>query len=141
MLCGEVVVGLLDRDLRQGDAPAVLGRLDLRLRLAQLRFEGGGVHPGDDLAGLDRVALIEQDVLDAAGIFGGDVDLVGFQPAVAGGEAGGKRRLRKEVPGDAAADHQRGADEIQRGFRLLAARPFRPFACPTAFAWPDGAKA
>ena len=46
------------------------------------------VHAGDNLAGFDQVAFVGQYLADASGIFGVDVDLVGFQPAVAEDDAG-----------------------------------------------------
>ena len=42
----------------------VPGFLDLGLRLAELRLQGAGVHPGDDLAGIHGIALPDQDFLD-----------------------------------------------------------------------------
>ena len=45
-----------------------------------------GIHLGDDLAGMDHVALVNEDRLDAARLLGRHVHLDRFDPPVARGE-------------------------------------------------------
>ena len=107
VILGRVVVGgLLHPNLRQRDVAAVLRLLDLCLRLAQLRLQRGGVHPSHDLAGLDRIALIDQHVLDAPRILGRDVDLFRLEAAVAARETWRQRRLPQQEPSPGATDDE-----------------------------------
>src|SRR5262249_10585776 len=90
---------------------AVLRLLDLRLRLAQLRFERRCVHASHHLAGLDGVALVDQYFLDPARILAGDVDLLRFEPAVSTREPFRQRRLlEQEVRSDPANDQDDRGD-------------------------------
>ena len=66
------------------------GLAQLRLGGAELRFQVAGVERGDHGAGLHQIAFLDRDGQDAGGVFGGDVDLVRLDPAIAGGEAGGQ---------------------------------------------------
>ena len=65
--------------------------LHLSLGLLERGFEVPRIHQGDDLAGIDHVALVDAQFGDAAGELGGDVDLVGLDAAVAEAMPGGRR--------------------------------------------------
>ena len=56
--------------------------VDLRLRLFQRGRDVLGIHAGDNLSGLDDIPFVREQLGDAAGIFGIDIDLVGLKPAV-----------------------------------------------------------
>jgi hypothetical protein len=71
---------------------------DLRLRFLQRSGEVPRIHARDDLAGFDQVAFVGQHFGDAAGIFRVDVNLVGFEPAVAEGDSRGQRRMQPLPP-------------------------------------------
>ncbi len=70
-----------------GSFHRALSLLQLGLGLPALGVEHLRVHVCDDLPGGDKVALVDENVLDAARRLGGDVDLHRFDAAVAAGEA------------------------------------------------------
>jgi hypothetical protein len=103
-LLGEIGIGLLDGPLRL---------LHLGFELLQRGCEVPCVHTRDHLTGFDHVALVAEDFGDPPGKLGGDVDLVGFDAAVARGNP--RRQLRpgmlppiERSPGPAGHD---GDDE------------------------------
>ena len=104
LLLGEIGLGLVDSPLR-------LPRLGLRLR--ERLFNIPCIHPGHDLSWCHHVSDIDHEFGDATRIFGGDVDLVGFDPAVAEADADrqGRMRLFPDVvttPSGAEHDDEKG---------------------------------
>ena len=99
LLLGEVGLGLVDNPLR-------LPGLCLRLR--ERLFDIPCVHPGHDLSGRHHIADIDQEFGDASRIFGVDIDLVGFDPAIADTDADRQGRMRPFPDGvttPSCADH------------------------------------
>ena len=71
--------------------------------------EIAGVHDGDNLAGSHLVALVGAQFGDAVGEFGGDVDRIGLQPAIAVDDPGWNGRNAVRLPNEktgAAGDQQ-----------------------------------
>ena len=62
--------------------------MDLGLGFGPLGAQRERVHARDHLAGLREVAFPLQDLDDAAGNFGGDVDFGRLDAAIAGSDAG-----------------------------------------------------
>ncbi len=100
LLLGIGEFGLFGGDLGERSIAVVLGLPDLGLRLAQLRIKRLRVKGRDDLPGLDRVAFVEKDFLDAPGDFCRDVNFLGLKPAVAARETRWQSGLAEYVPGD-----------------------------------------
>ncbi len=102
--------GSLQLLLRQAKLRLLLRQVRLRLvqrfpclqhhrrRLAQRGLQVLGIHHRDNLAWLDHVALVGQQFGDTAGEFGGDIDLVGFEAAVAEGDPGRQSLARLQPP-------------------------------------------
>ena len=75
---------------------------DLGLCLTQLGLERLGIHPGQDLPGLDHITVIDQALCDAPRCFGRNVDLCGFDTPVADRKAVRKASRRELAPGEDA---------------------------------------
>jgi hypothetical protein len=101
-VAGAIEFLLREQDLTDLLSDVVGGFFNRFLRLLHLGFgflQGGrdvlGIHAGDDLAGFEHVAFVGKYLGDAPGELGIDVDLVGFDPAVAPGNSW--RQLRSGV--------------------------------------------
>src|SRR6185295_5492320 len=81
-------------------------RVDLRLRLGELRHEAAGLEPGDDVALLDAVALLDEDIGDAAVVVEGDRHLAHLDVAVEDEVAGLAAAAVQPPPGAATSGEQ-----------------------------------
>ena len=95
---------------------ALLRLPDGGLRFIERSLQVARIHARDHLAGFDQVAFVGQDFADAGGVFGVDIDLVGFEPAIAEDDAGRQWRVKSLPPvigpaGAAAQDGERHRDE------------------------------
>ena len=93
-ITGAIQLLLRQCDLRLPLFPRRARFIDGSLRLQQQSlgplergFEVSRIHAGDGLAGMDHVALVDAQFRQAAGELGIDVDLVGFDAAVARDDA------------------------------------------------------
>jgi hypothetical protein len=84
----------------QRPAPARSRHGAARFGAIEHRLEVGNVHLRDHLPSAHHVAFGHRDPLDAARKLGGDVDLVGLDPAVTPDDAVGKVVLPRIHPGD-----------------------------------------
>jgi hypothetical protein len=106
-LC-EVCLGLIEGPLRL---------LDQGFVLPERRLEIACVHHCDDLAGLHHVPFVGQQLEDAPGEFGVDIDLVRFEAPVAPGDAGRQPRpvvhppIADAEPADQHGEHQQGGPD------------------------------
>src|SRR5690606_755225 len=127
-LVGSVEFGLAlhDHGLGGGDIALAQGDLCLGGRnrmqsfliggfgFRQLGLESADLHAYQRLAFSDEIAFLDQDVVDAAGQFGRDIDLGGFDTAVSTGETRAGARLVELVPAEPAQqtqDNERSHDE------------------------------
>ena len=98
-----------------GLLPRLAGLTQLRLGGAQRGLQVADVEPRQLGPGLDHLAFVHQHLGDAGRVLGGDVDLVGFDAAVARGEAGGKpaagQQVRHVDRTDGHGDQQQGCHE------------------------------
>ena len=103
-------LGLLLREVRLRLVERALRLAHQRLGFLQRSLDIAGIHHRDDLAGRHHVAFIDKKFRDPAGKLGVDVDLVGFEAAISGGDAGRQLRLMLMPPepadARARADHQ-----------------------------------
>ena len=70
----------------------------------------GRVHARHHLIGIHQIALAGQHFLDPSSPLGGDIDLGGFDAAIAGGESFRQRRLLKPQPDEDAASNRHRQD-------------------------------
>jgi hypothetical protein len=63
---------------------------------------------GDDLTGLDHITVVDPDLCDAPRCFGSNVDLCGFDTAVADRKAVRQASRRELAPGKDATPYQGG---------------------------------
>jgi hypothetical protein len=108
--------------------------------LLERGFEIAGIHHRDHLARLDDVALVDKELGDAAGELGVDIDLIGFEPPVARGEAGRQAQLMllpPEPSTPAAATSSSMARSASRGFRRLSGR-VGACSMTAGRGWPSG---
>ncbi len=82
---GFLAFALGDQGLRREDG--ILALAKLRPRLVELRLQYLGVHARQDLAGLNEIAFVDEDLQHSARALGGHVDLGGFDAPVARREA------------------------------------------------------
>ena len=104
LLVGIRQLTLLDRDFGERGAPVILSLHDLGLSLTQLSFKWLGIHLRDDLPRFDGVSFIGKDRLDPARILGRDIDLFGFESAVAVREPGRQGGFGEYEPREDAAN-------------------------------------
>jgi hypothetical protein len=93
---GHLAPGGIDADERP---------LQLRFGLTVLRLEHCGVHPGQNLPGLDEVAFVHQDIPDPARYLGRDIDLHRLDPTVAAGNTLRQRLRFEPLPSEKASAH------------------------------------
>ena len=74
------------------------------------------------LAGFYQIAFVGHDFGDAAGIFGIDVDFVGFEPAIAEDDSGRQCRMQPLPPIVTAAGAADQHDNQERGLYPAVAR-------------------
>ena len=86
---------------------------DLGFRFLQRSGKVLRVHAGNNLAGFDQVTLVDEDFGDAGGVFGVDVNLVRFKPAVAENDTGRQRRVQPLPPVISAARAAAQNDECK----------------------------
>ncbi len=80
---GEVDLGLSLGDRGLGDRLHLLLRQDVELGFGELGVERRGVHAHEHLAGFHEIAFVHEDLLDSERFLSGDLDELGFYPAVA----------------------------------------------------------
>jgi hypothetical protein len=67
---------------------------------------------------LDRIAFVGKDFSDAPLVFGSDIDLLGFEPAITGGKSGWQSWFREHHPRDYAPTyHDEGNRDENQLFR------------------------
>jgi hypothetical protein len=89
-----------------------------RAPATRLRSVDLPIHDRKGLARLHKVAFIDEELRNAAGELGVDIDLVGLKATVAGSEARGQRRRPMEPP---VGDCRCGCHESQK--RQAAPQP------------------
>ena len=117
----------------------VLRLAHLSLGLGQLRLEHLSIHPRDDFAGLDEVALVDLDLGDPPGKLGRHVHLGGLDASVAAGESLAQAGRSRYLPDQHAYAEQRRHDQgtAQPPFAFL----FHPFSSHVRPGRGDGAHA
>ena len=115
-LFGEVQLGLALDDyglcLRHG----LPGAGDIGVGFVEACLDLVRVHAGQDLSGLDHVALFHRHLGDATRVLGGDVHLFGLDAAVAGRDVIRQPRLLLLPPDPAAGAGSRRDSERNQGF-------------------------
>jgi hypothetical protein len=109
-------LGLLLREVRLRLVERVLRLAHQRLGFLQGRSDIAGIHHRDDLACRHHVAFIDKKLRDAPGKLGVDVDFVGFEATISGGNAGWQLRVMLLPPHPAHAHAHAGADNCQHGY-------------------------
>jgi hypothetical protein len=93
--------------IRLGFVEVVL-RLKFKLLvLPELSLQIASIHNSKHLPRLDQITLVDIQLRDAAGEFGGNIDRVGFKPAIARSKTRRQGRLRMKPPPVSSAHRER----------------------------------
>ena len=124
-LLGQKHLRLLLRDIGIGFVDGLFGLVDGGLRSLQRGLEVARIHAGDHLPGFHQIALVGHDFGNAGGVFGVDVDFVGFEPAIAENDTGRQCGVELLPPIVAAAGAADQHDKQKRRLDPAVARaPF-----------------